>query len=119
MGEFRDDIGGWLGLEVIEVAVDRGVMVRPPHRVHEYGAFCDPSGGRGDSFTMAIAHDYAGVAVLDCVLEITPPFSPMEAIAQIATTLREYGLSETQGDRYAAELKHELVQCLRHHVPQQ
>jgi hypothetical protein len=103
MGEFRDDIGGWLPLEVIESAVDAGVTVRPPHRVHEYRAFVDPSGGRGDSFTLAIAHDNQGLSVLDCLHEVAPPFSPMDAVAQIATTLREYGLTEVTGDRYAAE----------------
>ena len=103
MGEFRDDIGGWLPLDVIEGAVDRGVTARPPHPVHRYRSFCDPSGARGDSFTCAIAHDDMGLAVLDCLVEIRPPFNPMEAIAQIAAVLREYGLTETTGDRYAAE----------------
>ncbi|ABQ36961.1 hypothetical protein [Bradyrhizobium sp. BTAi1] len=103
MGEFRDDIGGWLPLEVIESAVDQGVMVRPPQPIHIYRSFCDPSGARGDSFTCAIAHEEYGSAVLDCLIEIKPPFNPMEAIGQIARTLREYGLNETTGDRYAAE----------------
>jgi len=103
MGEFRDDIGGWLPVDVIEGAVDAGVTARPPHPLIQYRSFCDPSGARGDSFTCAIAHDWDGVAVLDCLVEVKPPFNPMEAVAKIAKTLREYGLSETTGDRYAAE----------------
>lgn len=103
MGEFRDDIGGWLPVDVIESAVDRGVTARPPHPRIQYRSFCDPSGARGDSFTCAIAHDVDGIGVLDCLIEVKPPFNPMEAVAQIATTLREYGLNDTMGDRYAAE----------------
>jgi hypothetical protein len=103
LGQFRDDIGGWLTLDVIDNAVDRGVIVRAPHRANEYRAFADPSGGRGDSFTMSVAHDWQGLAVLDCVVEVAPPFDPTSAVAQIAATLREYGLSEVTGDRYAAE----------------
>ncbi|WP_298106321.1 hypothetical protein [Bradyrhizobium sp.] len=102
MGEFRDDIGGWLPLEVIESSVDQGVAARPPHPALTYRSFTDASGGRGDSFTCAIAHDFQGIAVLDCVVEIPPPFNPMEAIAQVAAVLREYGVTETEGDAYAA-----------------
>ena len=108
MGEFRDDIGSWLGLEVIEAAVDTGVTVRPHYPPFEYRAFCDPSGGRNDSFTCAIAHDDMGMAFLDCLVEIKPPFSPMSAISQIAAILREYRLSEVTGDRYAAEFNVEM-----------
>jgi hypothetical protein len=103
MGEFRDDIGGWLSLEVIENAVDRGVTVRPPHKMWNYRAFVDPSGGRVDSFTAAIAHEDVGEATLDCLVEIKPPFNPTDAVGQVAAVLREYGLSEVTGDRYAAE----------------
>ena len=48
-----------------------------------YRGFVDPSGGRADSMTMAIAHyDYAKqVVVLNCLREIKPPFSP-EAVVQ-------------------------------------
>jgi hypothetical protein len=104
LAEWRDDIGGWLAIETIEAAVDRGVAVRPPSHFHNtYVAGADPSGGSKDSFTAAISHNESGVAVLDAVLEIRPPFSPTEAVSQIAALLRAYGLSEVTGDRYAAE----------------
>ena len=105
---FRDDVGGWLPLEVIENAVDVGILVRPPYAPWTYRAFVDPSGGRSDSFTCAIAHDQDGLGVLDCVVEIPPPFSPMSAVAQIAATLRQYGLSEVTGDHYAAAFNVEM-----------
>jgi hypothetical protein len=104
LAEFRDDIGGWLAVETIEAAVDRGVIVRPPvPAFHKYCSGCDPSGGAKDSFTAAISHNENGIAILDALIEIRPPFNPAEAVAQIAAMLRAYGLTETTGDRYAAE----------------
>ena len=47
---------GFLGRELIEAAVDKGVAVRPPQPDTEYYAFADPSGGVGDAFTAAVAH---------------------------------------------------------------
>jgi hypothetical protein len=104
LAEFRDDIGGYLAIETLEASVDRNVTVRPPAALfHNYRSGCDPSGGAKDSFTMAVAHDEHGMAILDCVVEIRPPFNPSEAVSQITAMLRAYGLSETTGDRYAAE----------------
>jgi hypothetical protein len=41
--------------------------------------------------------------VLDCLIEIKPPFNPIEAVSQIAGVLRSYNLSEVTGDAYAAD----------------
>ena len=68
---FRDDVGGWLELETIEAAVDRGVTVRPPLPNLYYRSGVDASGGRHDSFTAAIAHDEKdGTSVPDCGVEL-------------------------------------------------
>jgi hypothetical protein len=40
--------------------------------------------------------------ILDCLVEIKPPFNPTEAVAQIADVLRSYQLHRTTGDKYAA-----------------
>lgn len=71
----------------------------------QYHAFTDPSGGSGgDSFTLAIAHqDREGRAVLDCVREVRPPFSPDATVQEFADVLRAYRLREVTGDRYAGE----------------
>ena len=98
---FRDDVGSFLDPALIDAAVDHGVTVRPPWRGNSYVSFVDASSGRGDSFTCAVAHAEDGVAVLDCLIEVKPPFNPMEAVAEIAGMLREYGLRETTGDRYS------------------
>lgn len=102
-GEFRTDVAGWAERELIESAVDYGVHVRPPAKGVMYRAACDPSGGRGDSFTLAICHHEGETSVLDCVLEIKPPFDPASATARIAEKLKDYGLHSVVGDKYAAE----------------
>lgn len=105
--EWRDDVAGWLPLEIIEAARDNGVTVRPPvmnsNKRIIYRSGCDPSGGQKDSFTCAISHSEDGVEVLDCLIEIKPPFDPSGATRHIAQVLKSYGLHHTIGDRYAAQ----------------
>ena len=55
---------------------DRGVTVRPPGAGMDYRSACDPSGGAHDSFTLCVAHNEGEVAVLDCLVEVKPPFNP-------------------------------------------
>jgi hypothetical protein len=103
LSEWRDDLSSFLSRELIDAAVDRGVTVRPPQPDITYKSFCDPSGGSGDSFTMAIAHAEDDAAVLDCLVEIHAPFNPDEATLHIAATLKSYKISSTVADRYAAQ----------------
>jgi hypothetical protein len=103
MAEFRDDIAAFVGRDLLEAAVDRGVSVRPPQRGIFYQSFCDPSGGARDSFTAAVAHNEKGVVVLDALVEIKPPFNPDSATAEIAAVLKSYGIRKTTADRYAAQ----------------
>jgi hypothetical protein len=44
----------WTGL--LEAAVDRGVIVRPPVDGTKYFAFADPSCGAHDRFTLGVSH---------------------------------------------------------------
>lgn len=104
MAEFRNDIGGWLDIALIEAAVDYGVTVRPPLGHIAYTAAADPSGGSGkDSFTCAISHNETGIAMLDCLIEVRPPFNPIEAVTTVGALLRSYDLKEVTGDAYAAD----------------
>jgi hypothetical protein len=102
LAQWRNDLSDFLDRELVEDAVDGGVIVRPPHPKRAYRAFTDVSGGRGDSFTAAIAHDEDGVAVLDCLFERRSPFNPTEVVSDLAGLLREYGLNRVCGDKYAA-----------------
>jgi hypothetical protein len=104
LAEFRDDIGGYLSLEVIESAVDRGVIVRPPREGVTYYAGIDPSGGARDSYTAAVSsRDEKGLVMLDALIEIKPPFNPTTATEQIAALLKTYNITTATSDRYAAE----------------
>ena len=82
-----------------------GVYERPPVGAHRgrYVAFTDPSGGSSDSFTVAVAHQEDGVAVVDCVRERRPPFSPEAVVGEYAALLKQYGVHQVRGDRYAGE----------------
>jgi hypothetical protein len=73
-----------------------------------YLAFCDPSGGSSDSFTLAIGHDGLNdkeverdTLVLDLLAEAVPPFRPEQVVIRFARTLNEYGLGVVHGDAYA------------------
>jgi hypothetical protein len=102
--QFRDGISAFLPRELIENAVDPGVVVRPPRPGIRYVSACDPSGGAADSFAAAVVHMEGVVAVLDCLVEVPAPFNPTMATEQIASVLRSYGgLHRTTGDKYAAE----------------
>jgi hypothetical protein len=68
-----------------------------------YAAFVDPSGGAADSMTLAIAHHENGRAVLDCLRERRPPFSPEDVVMDFAKILSIYGVHRVRGDRYAGE----------------
>ncbi len=103
LAEFRSDLSDFLDRALIEAAADPGVPVRPPRNGLRYKAFSDPSGGRGDSFSCAIAHAEGNLSVLDCLFERRPPFDPSAVVAEIAVLLRSYCISEVTGDKYAAE----------------
>lgn len=116
--EFRSDVAGFIDFDTLDHAIARDVRERPPQPNTQYVAFADPSGGSSDAFTLAIAHleyphvrhggdigdlDDQPVAILDLVREIRPPFDPAEATAQLANTLKAFGLTTVTGDRYAAQ----------------
>jgi hypothetical protein len=103
LAEFRRDIEAFVSLEVVEGCIDPGVRERPRSHACRYFAFVDPSGGSNDAMTLAIAHADGDTAVLDCLRERKPPFSPEAVVQEFAETIRSYGLSGVSGDRYAGE----------------
>ena len=108
LGEFRSDIGSYISREAVAAVVSVGVRERAPVGGIHYVAFCDPSGGSADAFTLAIAHRQDGVAILDAIRERTPPFSPEHVIEEFAGLLKDYRISEVAGDRYGGEFPREL-----------
>lgn len=104
LSQWRDDLSTFISRELIEAAVDSGVVARPPVPAVPYRAFCDPSGGAHDSFTCAIAHRQGDdFIVLDALYERRAPFNPSEVAEEISTTLKSFGLNEVTGDRYSAQ----------------
>jgi hypothetical protein len=100
LAEWRDDVSIFLSRELIEAAVDSGVMARPPRSGVVYHAFADPSGGAADSFTAAVSHAEGESIVLDCLVEIPAPFNPTSAVNTIAAALKPYKIGAIVSDRY-------------------
>lgn len=120
---FRSDVSAALPVELIEAAVEAGVMLREPmnapgsNQWFRYVAFFDGAGAvaGGDSLAAAVAHMERDDAILDAVLEIRPPYSHANATAQVAALLKRYRISVVTGDRYAGQwpvqefAKHEIA----------
>lgn len=102
--QFRTDVADFITREAVEAVVAPGLVEIPPVSGTAYAGHVDPSGGSADSFTLAIAHlDADGVAVLDLVREVRPPFAPDTVVEDFATILNAYGLSRVAGDAYSGE----------------
>ena len=112
LAEWREGIGSFISREVVELLVMRGRReISPIPGVKFYG-FVDPSGGGGaDSFTAAIAYASDDTIVLAAIREITPPFSPADAVSELSAFARSYGLTEVVGDRFAGAWPLEAFQA--------
>ena len=106
LGLFREDVSAAFPLEVIEACAmpERMELPYSPH-VGGYFGFLDPSGGRHDSFTLAIGHQNYGTdkIVLDLIRATRSPFDPSEVVKDYSQVLKAYGLSKAVGDNYGGE----------------
>src|SRR6266511_3163997 len=105
LGLFREDVSAAFPLEVIEACIIPGRLELPPSpHVVQYFCFVDPSGGRHDAFTLAIAHlDYEDRVILDAIRATRPPFDPSEAVKEYCASLKNYALLNVVGDNYGGE----------------
>jgi hypothetical protein len=101
--DFRSDIEAFISPEVVEAVTISGRFELPPVYGTNYIAFVDPSGGRGDDMTMAIAHREGDMAILDCIRCAKPPFAPQAVVAEFVATLKRYDIFKVTGDRYGGE----------------
>jgi hypothetical protein len=62
LSQWRDDLTSFLDRQLVEAAIEKGIIARPPQHAIAYTGFCDPSGGRGDSFTAAVGHREGTIA---------------------------------------------------------
>jgi hypothetical protein len=102
-GNFRSDISSYLGDDVIDAAVCRGIKSRPRQLGCQHVAFVDPAGGveGGDSMTLAVCHQAQGGRLLvDKLVAVDPPFQTETVVADFALVLSSYGLDKVRGDRY-------------------
>lgn len=104
LAEWRSDISEYLSDADITCAVQRGRRMLPRTSQFHYASFIDPSGGRHDAMTLAVAHrEGQSRVVLDALKIFEPPFDVDSAVAAFAETLSAYGLSSAAGDRYGGE----------------
>ena len=102
--EWRDDLSNFITRELIESAVDVGVLVRSPVRGVRYLAFADPAHGRGDQYPLCISHVEGDKRVVDLVYERQGPgFNPYEVVQEICKILRTYHVTVVHGDNAAAD----------------
>ncbi len=109
--EFRSDIAGFLDDAWIDRAIDTDRPPElPPQPELQYHAFCDPSGGRRDAFTLCIAHHEDGLSILDVCRGRKPPFNPSDVVGEFSEVLKRYNLHTVNGDHYSAEW---CIECFR------
>lgn len=102
--EFRSDITAFIPSELIEGVTVPGRYELPKVEGVQYFGFTDPSGGRQDSFTLAVSHRSAeGRAVLDVLRERKSPFNPESVTIEFSDILKTYGLAKVRGDRFSGE----------------
>jgi hypothetical protein len=79
MAQFRSDLEQFVAREAVEACVARTVYERAPQigLIGGFRAFCDPSGGSSDSFTLAIAHyvPASQTVIIDCARGLTSVFA--------------------------------------------
>jgi hypothetical protein len=95
---FREDIEAFIPLELLTACATRTLAL--PDLRFRYNAFCDPSGGRIDSMTLAICHIEGEKILLDRLEEFASPFDPGEVIASFSGLLKSYGIRTVTADRY-------------------
>jgi len=105
LAEFRADIEAFMPAEFLDAVIASRRYELPKIEGAKYHAFADPSGGRQDSFTLAIAHKEPSSKkiILDVLREHKPPFQPAAVAAEFSKTLKAYGITRIESDRYAGE----------------
>jgi len=99
LGEWRDDVASYVQRAVIDQAVRSSPLELPYNSRHRYICFCDPAGGGKDEFTIAIGHREDERIVIDVLRGRHG--APAEIVAEYASLMRDYHVSEAIMDRYA------------------
>jgi len=112
--QFRSDLESYISLEAIEAVVVPGRFELSPLPIkYQYIGFVDAAGGNagGDSMTIGISHSEGeGLAVLDCIREVEPPFSPESVVDEFVVLLQNYGVKAVCGDRWGSNFVQEMFE---------
>lgn len=109
-GHFRADMSSAFSPELVAAAVRAGVVEVPYSALLPNGTavqdvcFFDAAGGgvvNGDSCAAYVAGPDADGTTLKAGIEIRPPFSAEEVVAQVAALCNRYRITHVEGDRYA------------------
>ncbi|MBW1668483.1 MAG: hypothetical protein JRJ66_10605 [Deltaproteobacteria bacterium] len=101
LAEWREDIESAFDPAMVDLAVIPGRGSLPPVDGLRYRAFTDPSGGRGDAWTLAVGHyTREGIMTVDLLKAWRPPFDPVSVTAEVVNFLKSYGLKRVVGDKY-------------------
>ncbi len=103
LSEWRDDLSTFITRDLLDAAVDHGVLVRPPVDGVVYYCFVDASAGGADSFTAAIAHLEGDRVVLDLLFERQGKIDPYAVAAEIVEIAKQYRCTSCVGDNFAKE----------------
>lgn len=102
--EARADLETYVSPEIVETITIPGRYELPRLGDVKYYGFVDTSGGRGDSFCLCLGHQGKnGEIVIDLLREKKPPFQPEGVVIEYSEILKNYGVTEVQGDKYAGE----------------
>jgi hypothetical protein len=112
LADWRTDISQFLSLDALEPCIIEGRFELPRIEKVRYKAFCDPSGGRGDSMTLSIGHKEEDSIIHDCIRVAHAPFDPHQVVSEFSSTLKSYGIREIKGDKYSGEW---VTQAFRDH----
>jgi hypothetical protein len=113
LGEFRAGLSTLLDPEQLDRCVRREPLELAPRTGAQYVGFCDPSGGRSDAFTAAVAHREGQIAVVDAVRAWPAPFNPSGVVEECSSWLSSYRLRKVVGDRFAGEWPREAFRSRR------
>jgi hypothetical protein len=104
LNKWREDLSDCFPLDAVEACTDWDCYERPPQHNTSYIAFCDAATGTGsDSFALCVVHRDPGtnIVIVDVLRERKPRFVAFNVIAEYAALLKQYGVSEVYGDRFA------------------
>jgi len=104
LAEFRSDLEAYIPEEAIMAITIQGRFELPPMPDVSYVCFVDPSGGRKDAASMAIAHIKSNkerVVLLDVARRWPSPHDPAQVVQEQASILKDYRITSVIGDKYA------------------